>query len=71
MKPMFRTRMKKMVTEFVKKKEEGGAATAVLVLFLVVVLIVGSVVVAVHFGLTWSSIVSSFQKFFGMGVTTK
>ena len=68
---MFRARMKKMVTEFVKKKEEGGAATAVLVLFLVVIMIIGSVVVAVHFGLTWSSIVSSFQKFFGMGVTTK
>lgn len=68
---MFRARMKKMATEFVKKKEEGGAATAVLVLFLVVIMIIGSVVVAVHFGLTWSSIVSSFQKFFGMGVTTK
>ena len=66
---MFRARMKKMVTETVRKQEDGGAATAVLVLFLVVILIVGSVVVAVHFGLTWSSIVSSFQKFFGMGVT--
>ena len=52
MKPMFRTRMKKMVTEFVKKKEDGSAAGAVIAVFVLFVLIVVFVVVSTHFGLT-------------------
>ena len=69
MKPMFRTRMKKMVTEFVKKKEDGSATGAVLAVFVLFVLIVVFVVVSTHFGLTWSTIVSDFKKFTGLVIT--
>lgn len=69
MKPMFRARMKKMVTESVKKQEDGSAAGAVVALFVLFVLIIAFVVVSTHFGLTWSTIVHDFQKFTGLIIT--
>lgn len=46
--------------------EDGGVSGAVLTLFLLFVLMVVFVMVSVHFGYTWSSIVSGFKKFFGV-----
>ena len=69
MKPMFRARMKKMVTETVRKQEDGSAAGAVLAVFILFVLIIVFVVVSTHFGLTWSTIVSDFKKFTGLIIT--
>ena len=69
MKPMFRARVEKMVTEFTKNKEDGSASGAVLAIFVLFVLIVAFVVVSTHFGLTWSTIVSDFRKFTGLIIT--
>ena len=66
MKPMYRARMKKMVTE---SKEDGGASGAVLAIFIAIVLVVGFVILAVRFGYSMNSIITAFQRFFGMAIT--
>ena len=64
MRVIYWARIKKML--LTRMNEEGGVSGAVLALFLLFVLIVAFVMVAVHFGYTWSSIVSGFKKFFGV-----
>lgn len=66
MKSLRRMKLKKMLTE---SKEDGGATGAVLALFIAIILAVGFVVAAVKLGYNLDSIVTAFQRFFGMLIT--
>ena len=61
-------RIKPVIRMVTESREDGGVSGAMLTLFLLFVLIVVFVMAAVHLGYTWSSIVSGFQKFFGMQI---
>ncbi len=57
-----------MLTEsraLIEGKEEAGVGGAIVGVVAALILIAVFVAAAVHFGYTWSSFVSAFQKFFG------